>query len=65
MSGRSLRVDWPACKARGLCHELLPELVDLDPWGFPLITGDVSPELVAAARAAVKACPRNALRLHE
>lgn len=65
MSGQPLRVDWPACKARGLCHELLPELVDLDHWGYPLITGDVSPGLIASARAAVKACPRNALRLHE
>lgn len=60
---RQLRVDWPACKARGLCHELLPELVDLDEWGYPLVRGPVTEELLADARAAARACPRSALRL--
>lgn len=63
MSGQRLQVDWPSCDGRGLCHELLPEIVDLDPWGFPLIKGTVPPELVKTARAAMNACPRNALRL--
>lgn len=58
-----LRVDWPNCRARGLCHELLPELVDLDEWGYPVVTGEVTPDLVADARAAVRMCPRLALRL--
>jgi ferredoxin len=61
--GVRLRVDWPRCAARGLCAELLPEVVDLDPWGYPLITGDVPPESVEYARRAVRACPRSALRL--
>ncbi len=58
-----LRVDWPSCQARGLCHELLPEVVDLDEWGYPIVRGEVTDELVADARAAVRACPRLALRL--
>lgn len=58
-----LRVDWPSCEARGLCHELLPEVVDLDEWGYPIIRGEVTAELVADARAAVRACPRLAIRL--
>lgn len=62
MSAR-LRVDWPSCKARGLCHELLPELVDLDEWGYPVVGGEVTPDLLADARAAVRMCPRLALRL--
>lgn len=62
MSAR-LRVDWPSCRARGLCHELLPEVVDLDEWGYPVVTGEVTPELLADARAAVRMCPRLALRL--
>ena len=37
-----LRVDWPACRARGLCHEVLPDLVDLDEWGYPLVRGPVT-----------------------
>ena len=60
---RTLRVDWPVCRARGLCHELLPEIVDLDDWGYPIVNGEVSDELLADAKAAVRACPRLALRL--
>lgn len=59
----TLRVDWPACRARGLCHEALPELIDLDPWGYPLITGPVTADLVESAREAARVCPRLALRI--
>ena len=62
MSAR-LRVDWPSCRARGRCHEVLPELVDLDEWGYPVVGGEVTPDLLADARAAVRMCPRLALRL--
>ena len=41
-----LRVDWPLCKGRGLCHEVLPELIDLDEWGYPIVTGPVTRELL-------------------
>lgn len=58
-----LRVDWPLCQARGLCHELLPEIIDLDRWGYPIITGEVPDDLLRAAREAANACPRFALRL--
>ncbi|HEX2704258.1 MAG TPA: ferredoxin [Candidatus Lustribacter sp.] len=58
-----LRVDWPLCTARGLCSELLPEAVALDEWGYPVVTSDIGDDLVADARAAVKACPQRALRL--
>lgn len=58
-----LRVDWPACRAHGLCHELLPEIVRLDEWGYPIVTGEVDDEHRSDAKAAVKACPRLALRL--
>ena len=60
---RQLRVDWPSCQGRGLCHELLPEIVELDEWGYPLIRTEVPDALVADAKAAVRACPRLALRL--
>lgn len=58
-----LRVDWPACKARGLCHELLPELIDLDEWNYPIVLGTITGDLVARAREAARACPTLALRL--
>lgn len=58
-----LRVDWPACQARGLCAEVLPELVGLDEWGYPIVAGQVPPALAATARDAVRMCPHSALRL--
>ena len=59
-----LRVDFIACDGRGLCAEALPELVTLDDWGFPIVSGRaVPPELLADARAIVQACPKLALRL--
>ena len=63
MKTQRLRVDWPSCQARGLCYELLPEVIELDDWGFPVVTGEVTPELVSAARSAVQGCPRMALRM--
>ncbi len=58
-----LRVDWPNCKGRGMCHEVLPELIDLDEWGYPVITGAVTRELRENAKEAVRVCPQLALRL--
>jgi ferredoxin len=63
MSDDQLRVDWPACKAHGLCAELLPEIVSLDEWGYPIVQGTVNREVLELAKAAVKACPTLALRL--
>jgi ferredoxin len=59
-----LRVDPVRCHAHGLCAELLPELVELDEWGYPLLDpGEMPPELEAAARRAASACPTLALRI--
>ncbi|KRE61735.1 hypothetical protein ASG78_09560 [Nostocoides sp. Soil756] len=58
-----LRVDWPRCRARGLCAELLPERIVLDEWGYPVVLGPVSQDQLELAGAAVAACPRRALRL--
>ena len=57
-----LHVDWQACEARGLCAELLPEAVSLDEWGYPVID-EVPRHAAGAAREAVRACPKLALRL--
>ncbi|HWU32299.1 MAG TPA: ferredoxin [Marmoricola sp.] len=56
-------VDWPLCQARGLCHELLPDVIQLDPWLYPIVVSEVSPADLDAAREAVNACPRRALKL--
>ena len=63
-AGRRLLVDPIACDGRGLCAEILPELITLDDWGFPIIRdGDVPDRLIAEAREAVRVCPKLALRL--
>jgi ferredoxin len=60
---QSLRIDWPRCRGRGLCAELLPELLQLDEWGYPIVTAEVPDPLIAQARVALSACPHQALRL--
>jgi ferredoxin len=60
---RRLVVDWAACGGHGLCAALLPEVVDLDEWGYPLVVQDVPPDLLPQARTAVSRCPALALRL--
>ena len=63
-AGARLRVDPIACDGRGLCAEVLPELITLDDWGFPIIAGqDVPPGLWHEADEAVRLCPLLALRL--
>jgi len=61
---RALQVDWIACEAFGVCHDLAPDLVALDDWGYPILP----PPSVLADRAAdvqrvVDCCPARALRL--
>jgi ferredoxin len=59
-----LRLNPIACDAHGVCADLLPELIELDPWGFPVISQEPVPdELLSHARRAVTACPTLALRL--
>ncbi len=59
-----LRVNPIACEAHGMCAELLPELIELDDWGYPIVADEpVSPELLEHARRAADACPTLALLL--
>ncbi len=59
-----LVVDPIACDAHGQCAELLPEVVELDDWGYPMIhEGELPVSLEPLARRAVSACPTLALRL--
>jgi ferredoxin len=66
-----LRIDWTRCDGRGLCAELLPEILELDPWGYPVARAGVESDrrgivvprgLVDVAKQAVTACPLLALR---
>lgn len=63
---RRLRVNWIECDGHGVCAELVPELIRLDEWGYPILSADPVPKAVLKhARRAVQACPRLALRLDD
>ena len=57
-----LRIDAAACDGIGVCAHLASEVLELDRWGFPIITArELSRGELSAARRAVRACPRKAL----
>jgi ferredoxin len=59
-----IEIDRIACDAYGTCAELLPDMIDLDEWGYPIIAaGHVPVHLLDHARRAVDSCPVLALRL--
>jgi ferredoxin len=61
---RQLKVNPITCDAHGLCAELLPELIALDDWGYPILRDTPVPaELEILARKAVAVCPTLALKL--
>jgi ferredoxin len=60
-------VDWTRCDGHGACAELLPDVLALDEWGYPLaLDGSSEPAVpraaVRRAERAVAACPLAALR---
>jgi ferredoxin len=62
---RRLRVNPILCEAVGYCAEIVPELISVDDWGYPVV--DKQPiqadALLRHARRAVATCPRLALLL--
>jgi len=59
-----LVVDRIRCDGRGLCAELLPELIRLDDWGYPIVNSEsVSEHLLPLAQRAVEDCPVLAIAL--
>jgi ferredoxin len=61
-----LRIDRIACDGAGLCAEALPELLDLDEWGFPIVHGERIPDpLRRHAKNAENLCPRLAFHLED
>ncbi len=60
----NLVVDRIRCDGRGLCAELLPEMIRLDDWGYPIIaTGPIPEHLLPLAERAVEVCPVLALAI--
>ncbi len=59
-------IDRTSCDGHGLCAELLPELITLDDWGYPIIaSGPVPGHLLDHSRRAVAGCPVLALALRQ
>jgi ferredoxin len=59
-----LVVDWTRCHGHGLCAHLVPELIHVDPQGYPVILNIPVPSwLEKDAEQAVHMCPALALRL--
>jgi ferredoxin len=55
-----------ACDGRGLCTELLPEVISLDDWGYPIVhPAEIPSGLEGLARKARDLCPTLALLLSE
>jgi ferredoxin len=61
---QQLLIDRIRCDGHGICAELLPEMIRLDDWGYPILERGTVPEaLQQHAQRAVDACPVLALRL--
>ena len=62
-----LRVNPTQCTGYGYCAEIVPELVGVDDWGYPIVDGrDIeSDDVLKLARKAVATCPRLALLIDE
>ncbi len=62
---KRIELDPIACDGHGLCAELLPELITLDDWGYPILAdgGELPPGLERLARRAAGTCPTLALAL--
>jgi len=59
-----LSIDRIKCDGHGLCAELLPEIIRLDDWGYPIIAaGPVPGGTAPLAQRAVASCPVLALAL--
>ena len=64
--GRRLAVDRIRCDGYGMCAEVLPELIQLDDWGHPILRrGEIPGHLMPLARRAIDVCPVLALRIAE
>jgi ferredoxin len=65
-----LHVDWTRCDGHGSCAELLPDVLSVDDFGFPVARSRerdpaIPSRQVPAARHAVRSCPVMALRLYD
>lgn len=62
-----LVVEWPLCDGNGVCTFEAPELLELDDDDNLIVLNEiVADSLLAKAEAAVRVCPKHALKIvHE
>jgi NADH:ubiquinone oxidoreductase subunit F (NADH-binding)/ferredoxin len=59
-----LTVDWSRCEGHGLCAMLVPDLVNLDANGFPVLSDMAVPSWLARdSQQAMEMCPAMALQM--
>ena len=58
-----LEIDRTRCAGHGLCAALLPGVIALDEWGFPMLDAGTGGSSRTELRRVVAACPALALRL--
>ncbi len=64
MEEQEIWIDRTKCDGHRLCAELFPERIQLDDWGYPIITAGALPaHQLDHAKRAVAACPVLALKL--
>lgn len=64
---RRLRVNPTLCTGYGYCAEIVPELIAVDDWGYPIVNPKPIEDegLHSLAKRAVATCPRLALMIEE
>lgn len=59
-----LRVDWIRCEGYGVCGDLMPDVIALDDWRYPIIPkATIDRSRIHEAQRAVDCCPMKALKL--
>lgn len=57
-----LSIDPVACDGLGMCAHQAPDVIELDPWGYPVISQEqLEGAQAEQAQRAIRACPRKAL----
>ena len=67
MEVKRLRVNPILCTGYSYCAEIVPELITVDDWGYPIVSRREidSERLLRLAQRAVATCPRLALLIEE
>ncbi|MGI5398978.1 NADH-ubiquinone oxidoreductase-F iron-sulfur binding region domain-containing protein [Streptomyces sp. CA-135486] len=65
-SGEKVFIDWTLCQGHGICAEIIPELIRLNPDGYPAVADAVVPvHLQGRTQRAVRRCPALAMRIEQ